>query len=119
MFLYGFIIRLFVENFMSIFISCVLNYMEPNRSTYGEITSLVFAIGLLIFMFVIIVSTTYVMMFKKRQELNEEVVKKEIGSFYEDLRVDSVGALLYTPIYILRRLIFCILILVLPQYPLP
>ena len=91
--------------------------MEPNRSTYGEITSFIFALGLLIFMFVIIFTTTYVM-FKKRQELNEDVVKKEIGSFYEDLRVDSVGALLYTPIFILRRLIFCILILVIPQYPL-
>jgi hypothetical protein len=118
MFLYGFIIRLFVENFMSIFISCVLNYMEPNRSTYGEITSLVFAIGLLVFMFVIILTTTYSMLFKKRQELNEDEVKREIGSFYEDLRVDSLGALLYTPIYILRRLIFCILILTIPQHPL-
>jgi hypothetical protein len=114
MFLYGFIIRLFVENFMSIFISCVLNYMEPNRSTYGEITSLIFAIGLLVFMFVIIIYTSYVMLFKKRQDLNEEDVKREIGSFYEDLRVDSLGSLLYTPIYILRRLIFCILILVIP-----
>jgi len=46
--------------------------------------------------------------------LNDEGVKREIGSFYEDLRVDSFGALLYTPIYILRRLIFCILILVIP-----
>jgi threonine/homoserine/homoserine lactone efflux protein len=71
MFLYGFIIRLVVENFMAIFISCVLNFMEPNRSTYGEITSMVFAIGLFIAMFVIIFSTT-VAMFRKRDNLNED-----------------------------------------------
>lgn len=117
MFLYGFIIRLVVENFMAIFISCVLNFMEPNRSTYGEITSLIFAIGLFIAMFVIIFSTTF-SMFRNRNTLSEDQVKNEIGSFYEDLRVDTMGPLFYTPIYVVRRMIFCILILTIPDYPL-
>lgn len=117
MFLYGFIIRLVVENFMAIFISCVLNFMEPNRSTYGEITSMIFATGLFIAMFVIIFSTTF-SMFRNRNTLTEDQVKNEIGSFYEDLRVDSLGPLFYTPIYIVRRMIFCILILTIPDYPL-
>ena len=92
--------------------------MEPSRSTYGEITSLVFAIGTFISMFVIIFITTYVVLFTKKANLNDEEAKKEIGSFYEDMKVDSTWALLYTPIYILRRLIFCILILTIPEYPL-
>ena len=113
MFLYGFIIRLVVENFMAIFISCALNFNESKRSSYGEITSLIFSIGLFISMFIIIFWTTYVM-FKKSHLLKEDQVKDEIGSFYEDLRLDSKGALFYTPIYIARRLIFCILILAIP-----
>lgn len=116
-FMYGFVIRLFVENFMAIFMSCVMNFTESNRSTYGEITSLTFAVGLFICMILILFSVTF-RMFRDRNDLDDDDIKNRIGSFYEDLRLDSIGALLYTPIYLLRRLIFCILALTLSDFPL-
>ena len=115
MFMYGFIIRVFVENFMAIFISCILNFKEAQRSSYGEITSFIYSIGLIISMFLIFGIVTY-RTIRNRNNLNEDHLKNEIGSFYEDLRLDgSLGVILYTPIYIVRRLIFCILIIVIPD----
>lgn len=48
---------------------------------------------------------------------HQEGKAKLLGSFVEDLRLDSPWALLYTPIYLVRRLIFCTLILSLDSNP--
>jgi Transient receptor potential (TRP) ion channel len=50
--------------------------------------------------------------------LEQADLKREIGSFYEEIRLDSKAALMYTPIFIFRRTLFCTLLLTLGQYPL-
>ena len=42
-FMFGFIIRLFVENFMPIFLACLINMYVRGASTSGELRSTVFA----------------------------------------------------------------------------
>jgi hypothetical protein len=66
-------------------------------------------------MTVLIWVTVY--MFKHREQLRaNNSLEKHIGSFYEEIKIDSTGALLYTPIFIARRLLFCSLLLALGDY---
>lgn len=43
LFMYGFILRLFIENFMPIFLSCLVNMQIRDFNTYGEKSSTAFA----------------------------------------------------------------------------
>lgn len=53
--------------------------------------------------------------FKNQDELStNKDLKRKFEGYFEDLRTDSFWALMYTPIFIIRRLIFCILLLTSP-----
>jgi hypothetical protein len=85
----------------------------------GEIAAVIFSYVVFVVMFLSLIFTT-VIMYRgfKNGELGETTdLSKKIGSFYEDIKTDSPYALLYTPIYILRRVLFCLFILVLEDYP--
>lgn len=62
---------------------------------------------------------TGIMMRSSTEQLHEKSeLTRKIGSFYEDIRVESRWSLLYTPIFIVRRILFCIFVLTLESYPL-
>lgn len=67
-------------------------------------------------MIIALISVT-IIMFKRRDELEtNEGLRKRIGAFYEDIKLDSTWALMYTPIFIARRILFCSLLLCLGSY---
>jgi hypothetical protein len=70
-------------------------------------------------MIVTSVVVTVIMLRAPAQDLDEKSeLTLSIGSFYEDIRTESKWALLYTPIFLLRRILFCIFVLTLENYPL-
>lgn len=103
--------------------SCIINMVIRSDGSQGEIASTVFSF--LIFVSAcpqLILEVQFGMMgcfiyltyliFKRRDELDtNESLKKKIGAFYEDARTDSTLSLLYTPIFVFRRLLFASLLL--------
>jgi len=45
---YSFYVRMLIEEFVSIFITCLINVMRPKYSTWGEILSFILAIILIV-----------------------------------------------------------------------
>jgi large-conductance mechanosensitive channel len=45
---YSFYVRMLIEEFVSIFITCLINVMRPKYSTWGEILSFIVAIILIV-----------------------------------------------------------------------
>jgi hypothetical protein len=58
-----------------------------------------------------------VLLIIKKNKLQDPNFKQRVGSLYNEIRVDSTSALMFQTIFVLRRLHFAFIAIVLKDYP--
>jgi hypothetical protein len=101
-------------------IACTINYLIPSFITPGDYFSYIFAITLMLGISLMILTMTLIIIFRKMKDKfvkDEAVFNARFGSYFLELRQYSVAPLLFHLLFILHRVIFCLSILFLADYP--
>ncbi|TNV82092.1 hypothetical protein FGO68_gene4387 [Halteria grandinella] len=111
-FFYGFIMRLFIENFFAIYISCVINMHMRTDETYADRTSQAFSFIMFFTLWGVVFWSSY-KVYKNKDD--PEKIEDKYGAYFDDLDLKKPKSLFYTPVYLLRRLVFATLALAIPE----
>jgi len=112
---YNAFIRLALESYLEITLSSMLNLKRPDISLSGEAAS-TFASFLFIVLNTLLPLMLLFFVYRHFRELfcDEFVVK--FGSFYDTLKGDAILALSFHVFFLIRRYIYALTILFLPEY---
>jgi len=113
--IWGIVIRFMLETFLSVILSICLNFYFFSTETVSETVSGVITI-------IIATAYTYLSFYAffifyfKRRKLKLIIFVSKYGAFYEELRIQSRMALLYNIFFMIRRLIFVSVIIILNSH---
>ena len=114
---YNGVLRMMIESFMQLSVSSILNIWNLGYSTPVQIISLAGAsVGLYLAVCFIIICS--IICETPAAEMRKTVFAKKFGTLIEELRVESYGAKIFWPLYLIRRIYSAIIIVVLIKYPL-
>ena len=118
LFLFNFILRFMIEGYLEICFGSILNLYAFGHSSAVEILSLaisfVFAVVYALFPFM-----AFVLIYDNRKELQEgnETYAKRFGTMYEELIYDRGWEYMqFYPVFLLRRLVYVVLLIGLQGY---
>ena len=111
------ILRMFLEGYIEYAITSLINIYKLEWDTRSNSFSSVFSIVIFTLIFIFPFIVWYILWKNSAEKLLEQESIDSFGSTYMELRNDSKSALLYNVIYMLRRLLFCIIILVFKKWP--
>ena len=118
LFLFNFILRFMIEGYLEICFGSILNLYAFKHSSTVEILSLVisfiFAAIYALFPFM-----AFVLIYDNRKELHEgnETYAKRFGTMYEELTHDKGWEYMqFYPVFLLRRLVYVVLLIALQGY---
>lgn len=114
---YSFYLRLFIEEFLPVFLISVLNLAEGPVNDWGERFSYALSIGFMVTSISLPVIISVYIMRGVHSKDSRKRLGKRLGSLFLDVKKDSHLRLLYTTLYVARRLIFSISIMYLREFP--
>jgi cysteine-rich repeat protein len=112
-------IRFFTEGYLEISFGALLNVASFDMRSTTEICSLAISLTTLI-MWILFPFMSFAFLFDKREAIKAENITylKRFGTIYKDFRTDKEWyKFQYYPIFLLRRLIFAIFLIVFLDYP--
>ena len=118
LFLFNFVLRFMTEGYIELTFGSTLNLFAFKFSSTVEVVSLVLS-GLLAVVLFLFPFMSFVMIYDKRRDIaNEhELYLKRFGTMYENLKTDKGWEYLeFYPLFLLRRLIFVWLLIMLEGY---
>ena len=114
--LYSLLIRLFIESYFELCISCLLNLQQVQFVGSGQLAGSISTFVLSI-LAITIPPTLLIFYYKNKSAVIDKKVKLRLGSFYDGLRLKSDASMLFIIVFMLRRLILAFSFVYLIDYP--
>lgn len=110
-------LRGIIENYVELMINVLLNYRFLNFDTGEEAASSYTTLVMLVLLTGAPILVTSILVYSKPSRLESRKALRAYGTIYEALNVRNDCALMYYPLFLLRRALFAIILIYYVNYP--